>query len=120
MESTETGFDPCPITPVADLIFARWTTAVLWVLTYDGRLRFTDLQKRIPGVTPKVLSQRLGQLERDGLVKRTYHAEMPPRVEYEVTPLGRSLRPVFTSLTRWSDAHLDEVEAARKTYQGLA
>ncbi|WP_330256796.1 helix-turn-helix transcriptional regulator [Nocardia sp. NBC_00565] len=108
--------DPCPITPVIDLVFGRWSTQVLWVLTHDGRLRFTELQLRIPGLTPKVLTQRLRQLERDGLVARTYHAEVPPRVEYEATPLAVTLTPVFSSIVDWSSEHLSEVLAARAAY----
>jgi DNA-binding HxlR family transcriptional regulator len=69
-------------------------------------------------ITPKVLAQRLRQLERDGLVTRTYYAEVPPRVEYESTPLALTLVPVFNELLRWSDAHLDEVHAARQAYDG--
>lgn len=108
--------DPCPIAPVIDLVFGRWTTQVMWVLNYHGRLRFTELQRRLPAITPKVLSQRLRQLERDGLVVRTYYPEVPPRVEYETTPLARSLKPVFAALVEWSDAHLHEVLVARHTY----
>lgn len=109
-------FDPCPIGPTVDLIFGRWTAHVLWVLNHHGRLRFTELQRMVPAVTPKVLTGRLRQLERDGLIKRTYHAEMPPRVEYETTALARSLTPVFNVLADWSDAHIDEVSAARRRY----
>jgi DNA-binding HxlR family transcriptional regulator len=109
----ETAADPCPIGPVVDLIFGRWSTQVLWALNHDGRLRYTELRRRLPGVSPKVLAQRLRQLERDGLLSRTYHAEMPPRVEYETTSLGRSLSPVFRELVTWSDQHYAEVEQAR-------
>ncbi|WP_280352480.1 winged helix-turn-helix transcriptional regulator, partial [Nocardia abscessus] len=112
----ETPIDPCPITPVIDLVFGRWSTQVLWVLIHDGRLRFTELQQRIPGLTPKVLTQRLRQLERDGLVARTYHPEVPPRVEYEATPLAATLTPVFSSIVAWSGEHLGEVLAARAPY----
>ncbi|MBF6194760.1 helix-turn-helix domain-containing protein [Nocardia implantans] len=108
--------DPCPITPVIDLVFGRWSTQVLWVLTHDGTLRFTELQQRIPGLTPKVLTQRLRQLERDGLVARTYYPEVPPRVEYEATPLARTLTPVFGSIVAWSAEHLGEVLAARAAF----
>lgn len=67
----------CPINPVIDLVFSRWTTPILWVLDHHGRLRFNELQRHLPTITPKVLTQRLRQLERDGLVIRTYHAEIP-------------------------------------------
>jgi DNA-binding HxlR family transcriptional regulator len=108
--------ESCPITPVVDLVFSRWTTPILWKLNEHGRQRFVELQRRIVTITPKVLTQRLRQLERDGLVERTYHPEVPPRVEYEITELGRSLAPVFHALATWSDAHLDKVETARINY----
>src|ERR1043165_917387 len=92
----------CPIAPVVDIVFSRWTTPVLWTLHEYGRQRFVGLQRRIATITPKVLTQRLRQLERDGLVHRTYHAEVPPRVEYEITELGRSLAPLFATLAQWS------------------
>ena len=63
-----------------------------------------------------MLTQRLRQLERDGLVVRTYHPEVPPRVEYEISDLGRSLAPLFATLAQWSDAHLATVEDARRAY----
>lgn len=106
----------CPINPVIDLVFSRWTTPILWVLEHHGRLRFNELQRLVPTITPKVLTQRLRRLERDGLVIRTYHAEIPPRVEYETSDLGRTLTSVFRSLTGWSDAHLPQVIAARRAY----
>ncbi len=109
----------CPISPVVDLVFSRWTTPILWVLHAYGRQRFVELERRIGTITPKVLTQRLRQLERDGLVRRTYHAEIPPRVEYEISDLGRSLAPLFASLARWSDAHLDQVDQARREYDAL-
>jgi DNA-binding HxlR family transcriptional regulator len=66
-------------------------------------------------ITPKVLTQRLRQMERDGLVVRTYHPEVPPRVEYEISDLGRSLAPLFATLAEWS-INLDKVEQARLDY----
>ena len=105
----------CPIAPVVDIVFSRWTTPVLWTLHEYGRQRFVELQRRIATITPKVLTQRLRQLERDGLVHRTYHAEVPPRVEYEITELGRSLAPLFATLAQWSPT-LERVEEARRAY----
>ncbi|CNE56330.1 HxlR family transcriptional regulator [Mycobacterium tuberculosis] len=106
----------CPIAPVVDIVFSRWTTPILWQLHRHGRQRFNDLRDLVDGITAKVLTQRLRQLERDGLVTRTTYAEIPPRVEYEITDLGRSLAPVFASLVNWSDEHLDRVFDARTTY----
>jgi DNA-binding HxlR family transcriptional regulator len=115
----DAGTDPelaCPISPVVDIVFSRWTTPVLWSLHAFGRQRFVELERRIKGVTPKVLTQRLRQLERDGLVVRTYHPEVPPRVEYEISELGRSLAPLFVHLAGWAAANLEHVEAARRHY----
>ncbi|MCP3798204.1 helix-turn-helix transcriptional regulator [Allokutzneria sp. A3M-2-11 16] len=109
----------CPIAPVVDIVFSRWTTPILWALNEFGRQRFVELERRITTITPKVLTQRLRQLERDGLVVRTYHAEVPPRVEYEISELGRSLSTVFASLAEWS-VNLAEVERARLAYDGRA
>jgi DNA-binding HxlR family transcriptional regulator len=106
----------CPIAPVVDIVFSRWTTPILWQLNAHGRQRFSDLRDLVDGITAKVLTQRLRQLERDGLVARTMHAEIPPRVEYEITDLGRSLAPVFSALVNWSQDHLTAVAQARNSY----
>jgi DNA-binding HxlR family transcriptional regulator len=105
----------CPVAPVVDIVFSRWTTPILWTLHQHGRMRFVELERRITTITPKVLTQRLRQLERDGLVIRTYHAEVPPRVEYEISDLGRSLAPLFAALAEWTP-NLDKVEQARTSY----
>lgn len=110
----------CPVAPVVDIVFSRWTTPILWTLNYQGRQRFVELQRRITTITPKVLTQRLRQLERDGLVVRTYHPEVPPRVEYEISDLGRSLAPLFAHLADWATTNLDDVEQARLTYDRRA
>jgi DNA-binding HxlR family transcriptional regulator len=109
----------CPIAPVVDVVFSRWTTPILWTLHTYGRQRFVQLERRITTITPKVLTQRLRQLERDGLVVRTYYPEVPPRVEYEISDLGRSLAPLFASLADWS-VNLEKVEAARRAYDARA
>jgi len=115
-EVTETTPElACPIAPIVDIVFSRWTTPILWSLNEYGRQRFVELERRIATITPKVLTQRLRQLERDGLITRTYHAEVPPRVEYEISDLGRSLGPMFATLADWSP-NLGKVEAARQAY----
>lgn len=106
----------CPIAPVVDIVFSRWTTPILWALNEYGRQRFGELERRITMITPKVMTQRLRQLERDGLIVRTYHPEIPPRVEYEISDLGRSLAPLFAHLAGWAAANLDKVENARHAY----
>ena len=122
MEAQAETTDPqlaCPIGPVVDIVFSRWTTPILWSLHAHGRQRFVELERRITRITPKVLTQRLRQLERDGLVVRTYYPEVPPRVEYEISELGRSLAPLFAHLAEWSAGHLDEVERARQAYDAV-
>ncbi len=114
--SRTVGPQSCPITPVVDLVFSRWTTPILWKLHEYGRQRFVDLRRHVGTITSKVLTQRLRQMERDGLVIRTQYAEIPPRVEYEITELGKSLAPVFATLVRWSGEHLDHVHDARADY----
>jgi DNA-binding HxlR family transcriptional regulator len=106
----------CPVSPVVDLMFSRWTTPILWVLRHHGRLRFNELERYLGSITPKVLTQRLRQLERDGLIVRTHHAEIPPRVEYEISELGLTLSPVFATLAQWADENLTHVAAARREY----
>ena len=108
----------CPISTVVDLVFSRWTTPILWALNEYGVQRFVELERRLGTITSKVLTQRLRQLERDGLIRRQYHPEVPPRVEYEITDLGRSLAPVFAALGEWSEANLAAVEEARAAYDG--
>jgi DNA-binding HxlR family transcriptional regulator len=106
----------CPISPVLDIVFSRWTTPILWALNEYGTQRFVQLQRAIGTITPKVLTQRLRQMERDGLVVRTYYPEVPPRVEYEISDLGRSLAPLFATLAEWSSGHLPLVEEARQRF----
>ncbi|MFB4312071.1 winged helix-turn-helix transcriptional regulator [Actinomadura sp. GTD37] len=117
--AADTGTDPalaCPVSPVVDIVFSRWTTPILWSLHAFGRQRFVELERGITGITPKVLTQRLRQLERDGLVIRTYHPEVPPRVEYEISELGLSLAPLFAHLADWAAANLERVDRARQSY----
>ncbi|MGH8967504.1 MAG: winged helix-turn-helix transcriptional regulator [Actinomycetes bacterium] len=104
------------MSPVVDIVFSRWTTPILWSLHMYGRQRFVELERGIDRITPKVLTQRLRQLERDGLVTRTYHPEVPPRVEYEISELGRSLAPLFAGLADWAGENLPTVDRARAEY----
>lgn len=115
-----TSEQACPIAPVVDLVFSRWTTPILWTLNEFGVQRFVELHRSIGTITAKVLTQRLRQLERDGLVVRTYHPEVPPRVEYEITELGRSLAPLFAQLADWSADNLPRVERARQEFDGAS
>jgi DNA-binding HxlR family transcriptional regulator len=82
----------------------KWKGEILWNLK-DGTHRFGELMRAIPGITQHMLTAQLRSLERHGLVKRTVYAEVPPRVEYELTPAAHDLRPVFEEINRWANRH---------------
>ncbi len=94
----------------------KWSMYVIHVLAGAGTLRFSELRRRVDGVSQRMLTVTLRGLERDGLVKRRIFPEVPPRVEYELTPLGATLRDLVHELIEWSGAHLAEVDAARARY----
>jgi DNA-binding HxlR family transcriptional regulator len=94
----------------------KWSVHVIHVLSAEGTLRFGELLRRVPSISQRMLTVTLRGLERDGLVHRTMYPEVPPRVEYAVTPLGATLREIMRSLVVWSSAHLVEVDAARARY----
>lgn len=97
---------------VLDRIGDKWT--VLVISTLDGsRLRYSDLQASIPGISQRMLTVTLKALERDGLLSRTAYPEIPPRVEYELTALGRSLLDAVTALAGWAATHHEEVATSR-------
>ncbi len=111
-----TRYDPCPVSPVIDVVFSRWTTPILWLLQKQGPLRFNAIRDALGTITPKTLTQRLRQLERDGLTTRTFYPQVPPRVEYEITEIGLSLSPIFRQLVRWSSENMPSVNQARARY----
>ncbi|MFF4256838.1 winged helix-turn-helix transcriptional regulator [Streptomyces sp. NPDC001663] len=98
-----------------DRICDKWTQLIVATLE-QGRLRFTDLQRQVPGISQRMLTLTLKNLERDGLVSRTAYAEVPPRVEYELTPTGQSLIPPALALAGWAMEHIAEIEASRAAY----
>jgi DNA-binding HxlR family transcriptional regulator len=105
----------CPSRQVLDRIGDTWSVLTV-VLLADGPRRYTELAKRIEGVSPKMLTQTLRGLERDGLITRTVHAVVPPRVDYELTDLGRSLLTLVGALENWAQTHIDDVLTARARY----
>ncbi len=94
----------------------KWTMIVLEVLNDHGELRFTQLARKVPGISQKMLTQTLRQMERDGMLRRTVHAVVPPRVDYCLTDLGASLGAAFCSVWIWAERNLDTVEAAREAF----
>jgi DNA-binding HxlR family transcriptional regulator len=110
----------CPTRRLLDRIGDRWTVLVVITLA-EGPLRFSQITRRIDGISQKMLTQTLRNLERDGLVTRTIHAEVPPRVEYELTEAGLSLREPLEALTAWAIAHMGDVLDARRHHdEGIA
>ena len=105
---------------ILDRIGDKWSVHVLFVLADSGTVRFSDLRRRVDGISQRMLTVTLRGLERDGLVLRTMYLEVPPRVEYTLTPLGETLREIVRALKGWAGAHLDEVDAARARYDALA
>lgn len=94
----------CPISSTLAFIGGRWKTVILYYLGAGDR-RFGELGARIPPISRKVLTQQLRELEEDGLIARTEYAEMPPRVEYSLTELGKSLSPLLKEMSVWGKAH---------------
>jgi len=93
----------------------KWSVLIIMMLS-DGPRRFSDLKRMIGGISQRMLTLCLRGLERDGLVKRTIFPVVPPRVEYELTPLGRSLCEPVIALGSWARNHIDEIDAARAAF----
>ncbi|MFE9029729.1 winged helix-turn-helix transcriptional regulator [Streptomyces iakyrus] len=100
------------IRQVLDRVGDKWSLLLIAVVE-AGPLRYTDLQRQVPGISQRMLTLTLRQLTEDGLITRTAYAEVPPRVEYSLTPLGRGLHEIVTSLIGWAADHHDEIRAHR-------
>jgi DNA-binding HxlR family transcriptional regulator len=94
----------------------KWTLLVLELLEEKGTLRFTRIAEQVEGISQKMLTQTLRQMERDGLVTRTVHPVVPPRVDYALTPLGNSLSAAFCGVWVWAERHLEAVEESRRRF----
>ena len=94
----------------------KWTLLVIDRLSEQGEMRFTRLRDAVGGISQKVLTKTLRELERDGLVSRRVHAVVPPRVDYRLTPLGESLGESLCGVWEWVATHAESVQRARKTY----
>jgi len=105
----------CPSRRVLERVSDKWMLLVIGALE-RGKRRFSDLRREIGGVSQKMLTQTLRSMERDGFVERTVYAEVPPRVEYELTELGRTLIDAVHPLARWAEEHIEDVEVAQRLY----
>lgn len=98
----------------------KWTMMVLDTLEQQGEMRFTALGRQVAGISQKMLTQTLRQMERDGLVTRTVHPVIPPRVDYRLTDLGLSLGEAFCGVWLWADENLQRIEEARHRFDTKA
>ena len=105
-ETRHTSYDlpACPVEATLELIGGKWKGIILYYLL-DGRVRFSELKRRIGCVTQRMLTKQLRELESDGLVDRIVYAEVPPRVEYQLTDEGHSLEPILIALKSWGENH---------------
>ena len=109
----------CPTRQMLDRIGDKWTVLVIGLLEKKP-MRFSELRRSIGGISQKMLTQTLRQLERDGLINRTLYPEIPPRVEYRLTALGETLCAPIAALCWWAESHIGEVTAAQAVYDKTA
>jgi DNA-binding HxlR family transcriptional regulator len=95
----------CSVEAAVGLIDGKWKSVILFHLL-SGTLRFGEIRKQIANVTPRMLTNQLRELEEDGLVERKVYAQVPPKVEYSLSPLGRTMEPILLALKGWGDANL--------------
>ena len=113
-----TGSDPVErVELVMGVVAGKWKPAIIYALVTNGTLRFNELRRLIPKVSQRMLTQQLRDLERHGLVDRVFYPEIPPRVEYSLTRLGRTLHPIFKSVCSWAEKNFAEVENAVARHQ---
>ncbi|MER6783081.1 helix-turn-helix domain-containing protein [Streptomyces sp. NPDC000658] len=122
-EQARTEYDAfirgCPTNQLLDRLSDKWVSLVVSALA-PAPLRYSDLARKIAGVSPKMLTQTLRTLERDGILTRTVTPSVPVRVDYELTPLGGNLALLLTAVKDWAETHFDEVHAARERYDADA
>jgi DNA-binding HxlR family transcriptional regulator len=100
----------CPVAATLDLIDGKWRGVILYHLLHGPR-RYGELQRELTGVTPRTLAKQLRQLEAAGLIDRTVHAHVPPRVDYALSGLGRTLEPVIQALAAWGEDRIERIRA---------
>jgi DNA-binding HxlR family transcriptional regulator len=112
-----------PLSPAVELIFTRWTPHILWLLHMNGPARFGDLQRGLAPLGTAMLARRLREMESAGLIEQHPYRMRPPRVEYSLTELGRSVVPLLSAVERWSADHLSTTEGdaieAQHTHGGI-
>lgn len=120
MKVTETlplkpGDPDCPVREILAHVGNKWPVLVITNLA-EGTLRFSEIKRRIGGVSQRMLTETVRSLERDGVLLRTVYPTIPPKVEYSLTPLGKSLLPLIVSLIHWSLDHRSEIRTSRSSF----
>ncbi len=108
------------VTNLIGRVADKWTVIVIETLEQHGELRFTQISRHVQGISQKMLTQTLRHMERDGLVTRTVHAVVPPRVDYRLTELGQGLSAAFCGVWIWAEENLNRVEASRTAFDAKA
>jgi len=106
----------CPVRDILDRIGDKWSLLAIMNLGYAGKIRFNELKSKIDGISQRMLTVTLRSLERDGLITRQIYAEVPPRVEYELTSIGRNLLQQIWELAQWASGSMNEIVKARIEY----
>ena len=112
----EENHEFCPVRDIMDRFGDKWSLLAILNLGNSGKIRFNELKGKIEGISQRMLTVTLRSLERDGLITRTIYAEVPPRVEYELTPLGKGLLQQIMELAQWAANSMDEIVKARMEY----
>lgn len=113
----KTDKNSCPVTYTLSLLGGKWKLPVIHYLLQHGQLRFRDLEQKVPGITPKMLTKVLKELEEENMVSRESFAEVPPRTEYRLTPCGRSLEKLLMEIEAWGETQLQQQAAIRRGEQ---
>jgi DNA-binding HxlR family transcriptional regulator len=108
----------CPVAVALDLIGNKWRMSIIWQLL-EKRQRFGELRRNIPGISQKVLTDNLRSLKDDGMITRTVYAEVPPRVEYELSEMGRSIEPILMNIEDWAIGYLKHHRRSFVTCRGI-
>lgn len=117
--SQEVTAQACPLVEVIDHVAGKWSISIL-VAAAHGPVRFTELERSIEGISRRMLTLNLRRLERDGLLTRTVHPTVPPKVEYNLTSMARELHSYLTGLVEWAERHRGSIAQARTAYDSTA
>ena len=102
------NYENCPVEAALELIGGKWKSVLLFHLLIDGKKRFNELRRMLPDITQRMLTRQLRELEKDKLISRKVYPQVPPKVEYELTPYGRTLEPLLVALEKWGTKYVLE------------